>query len=105
MKNTYGIVVLVLLVLWVLGVGQILGGFVVGTLIVAALMMTIEKLPGFWRFATWGPGMIVVLFGTAWLTHAVVGRDTVTGMIALAWSVLLKVLLIDERRRSLKQGV
>lgn len=97
-----GITTAVIVVLWILGLIQLVAGVIAGTLIVVALMATIEKVPGFWRFATWTPGKIVVLAGTAWLTHAAFGADTIVGMIALAWSVLFKVLVIDAKTRALR---
>lgn len=90
----------VIVALWITGIMQILAGVLAGTLIVLALMMTIERIPGFWAFATTGIGTIVVLFGTAWATHAVLGADTIIGMIALCWSLVLKVLILDERKKA-----
>lgn len=97
------VVAVLLMILWITGVFQILAGVIAGTLIVFALMMTIERIPGFWAFACTGLGTIVVLFGTAWLTHAALGADTIVGMIALCWSLIFKVMLIDQRKRQRMQ--
>lgn len=101
-----GICALVVLALWISGIMTILAGVIAGTLIVLALMMTIERIPGFWWFAVTPVGTIVVLAGTAWLTHVALGADTIVGMVALAWSLVLKVLILDEKRkaRRLEQG-
>lgn len=99
--SAFGILAVVVVLLWLSGMIYILAGILAGTLIVLALMMTIEQLPGFWTFATWGPGKLVVLFGTAWLTHAALGADSVIGMIALCWSLIFKVLVIEAKKREL----
>lgn len=88
-----------IVILWITGVFQIVAGVIAGTMVVLALMMTIERIPGFWAFACTGLGTIIVLFGTAWLTHAVLGADTIIGMIALCWSLIFKVMLLDQKRR------
>jgi hypothetical protein len=97
-----GIAAAVICVLWILGLIQLVAGVVAGTMIVIGLMMTIEKIPGFWKFTSWLPGKLIVLAGTAWLTHTVFGADTIIGMIALAWSVLFKVLVIDAKTRAMR---
>lgn len=106
MKNeqgkAYGILIAVLLILWIVGLLQLLAGVIGGTLIVLALFATIEKIPGFWLIATNPIGKLIVLGGTAWLTHAAFGADTIFGMIALAWSVLFKVMIIEAKTRELK---
>lgn len=101
-----GIAVLAVIVvlLWVGGMIQILAGMIAGALIVAALMLTIEQVPGFWPFACNPLGKIIVLFGTAWVTHATLGATTNLGAIALCTSLILKVLVINAKQRQRELG-
>lgn len=96
--NVIGILAVVLIVLWLSGVMSILAGVIAGALIVGGLMMTVEQIPGFWRFAVNPVGKIIVLIGTAWLTHKAFGGDSIVGMIALCTSMILKVMLINAKR-------
>lgn len=96
-----GVLAIVLIGLWIAGIFQILAGVIAGSLIVGALMMTVEQIPGFWRFAVNPLGKIVVLAATAWLTHKAFGSDTIIGMIALCWSMILKVIVISAKRQQM----
>jgi len=82
------------------GMMHIFAGVLLGSLIVLALMCTVERIPGFWPFACTSIGMIVVLIGTGWLTHAVFGTTSIVGMTAFAWSILAKIWIIDAERQS-----
>lgn len=99
--SVYGIIAVVVVGLWIAGIFQILAGVIAGTLIVGALMMTIEQVPGFWQFAVNPIGKICVLAATAWLTHKAFGSDTIIGMIALCWSMILKVIVISAKRNQM----
>lgn len=96
-----GVVAVILIVLWILGMGHVMAGIIAGTLLVFGLMMTIERLPGFWTFACSGAGMTVVIIGTAILSHMMFGTDSVMGMIALCWSLVFKVMVIDGKRKEM----
>lgn len=101
-NKAYGIVAGVVVILWVMGLGYLLVGVLAGTLVVVAMMMTIEKMvPGFWHIATNPLGKILVLGGTGYLTHAIFGAGTIIGMIALCWSLLFKVLVIENKAREM----
>jgi hypothetical protein len=101
-KGAYGVLAVVLVILWMLGIGYLLAGFIAGTLVVVALMMTVEKIiPGFWHIATNPLGKIAVLAGTGWLTHYVFGASTIVGMIALCWSLVFKVIVIEQKAREM----
>lgn len=101
-KKAYGLTAAVIVILVILGLAQIVAGIIAGTLVVLALMMTVEKMiPWFWQIATNPLGKVFVLGGTAWLTHAIFGAGTIIGMIALSWSVLFKVVLIEAKSREL----
>lgn len=89
----------ILVIVWLSGLGAILAGMIAGILLVLGLMMTIERIPGFWSFACTGFGTLVVLFGTGWLSHLMIGTGTAIGMIALVTSLIGKVALIDHQRR------
>lgn len=89
---------IVIVILWLAGILQILAGVLAGALIVGGLMMTVEQIPGFWRFAVNPLGKIIVLVSTAWLTHKAFGGDSIIGMIALCTSMILKVMLINAKR-------
>lgn len=97
-KAAWAMVGLVIL-LWIAGLAQIIGGMIAGGLIVAALMLTIEQVPGFWSFACNPLGKIIVLFGTAWVTHKTLGADTNMGAVALCTSLILKVIVINAKQR------
>lgn len=90
---------IVLAIVWFTGLGHILAGMIAGILLVLGLMMTIERIPGFWAFACSGFGTLVVLFGTGLLSHMMIGTGTALGMIALVTSLIGKVALIDHHRR------
>lgn len=79
--------------------GPIIGaGIVLGTLVVLGIMMTIERLPGFWRFASTKIGLITIVLGTGFLAHLIVGGSTVTSIVAVGYALVLKtVILIKER--------
>lgn len=98
------VTILVLIGLWLFGLGHILAGIVAGTLLVLGLMMTIERIPGFWAFTCTGMGTVIVIIGTAYLSHMMFGTDSVLGMVALCWSLVFKVMVIDgeKRKRGLK---
>jgi len=103
-KGGAGTVLVVVLVgLWLFGLGHILAGIIAGTLLVLGLMMTIERIPGFWRFTCTGFGTVVVILGTAMLSHWMFGTDSVLGMVALCWSLVFKVMVIDGEKR--KRGI
>lgn len=93
-----GIVSLAVVALFISGLMSILAGFLAGLLIVFGLMMTIEQIPGFWAFATTGFGKLIVLIGTAWLTHWAFGAASIVGMIAMCTSLVFKVLLIESKQ-------
>jgi len=99
-----GILAVGVVLLWIGGMIQILAGMIAGALIVAALMLTIEQIPGFWSFACNPLGKIVVLFGTAWVTHATLGATTNLGAIALCTSLILKVIVINMKQRQRELG-
>lgn len=88
-----------LVIVWLSGLAHILAGMIAGILLVFGLMMTIERVPGFWTFATTGVGTLIVLFGTGYLSHIMIGTGTALGMIALVTSLIGKVALIDHHRR------
>ena len=98
MKLVAGLIVC----LWVIGAAQIAAGLMLGSLMVIGLMITVEQIPGFWRMALWGPGTLIVVFGTAWLTHAVFGAHSIVGMTAVAWSLIFKVIVIEAKRGELQ---
>lgn len=98
-SGTTGVVAVILVVLWVLGMGHVMAGVIAGTLLVFGLMMTIERIPGFWTFACNGFGMTIVIIGTAVLSHMMFGTDSVMGMIALCWSLVFKVMVLDGKRK------
>lgn len=99
--SVVGVFAVVVVLLWLAGILQILAGVIGGALIVGALMMTVEQVPGFWRFAVNPLGKIIVLVGTAWLTHKAFGGDSIIGMIALCTSMVLKVMLINAKRQQM----
>ncbi len=94
-----GALAVVIAIVWFSGLAHIMGGIIAGALLVLGLMMTIERIPGFWRFAVTGPGTLIVLFGTGYLSHVMIGTGTAMGMIALVTSLIGKVALIDHQRR------
>ena len=94
-----GALLVVLAIVWFTGLGHILAGMIAGILLVLGLMMTIERIPGFWAFACTGFGTLVVLIGTGILSHLMIGTGTALGMIALVTSLIGKVALIDHHRR------
>lgn len=91
----------VLAIVWITGLAHVLAGMIAGALLVLGLMMTIERLPGFWAFATTGFGTLVVLFGTGWLSHQMFGTGTALGMIAFVTSLIGKVAMIDLKKHEL----
>jgi hypothetical protein len=54
-----------------------------------------------WHIATNPLGKIAVLAGTGWLTHYVFGASTIVGMIALCWSLVFKVIVIEQKAREM----
>lgn len=88
----------VLFVLFAAGMFSILAGVIAGLLMTGAIMLTIERIPGFWRFAVTGIGTPVVLLGTAYLSHLMFGVSSTMGMIAMVTSLIAKVAAIDHHR-------
>lgn len=96
LKSKAGLVLgVVALLLWAVGLGMILGGLVAGTFLVIGMMMTIEKIPGFWTFACSRVGKPITVIGTAFLAHLVFGITGPMSMVAVAWSLIFKVLIIE----------
>jgi len=94
----------VVAIVWFSGLAHVLAGMIAGALLVLGLMMTVERIPGFWPFAVTGFGTIVVLFGTGWLAHVMFGTSTALGMIAFVTSLIGKVAMIDEKKRSMRKA-
>lgn len=94
-----GALAILLAIVWFAGLAHILAGMIAGIILVLGLMMTVERIPGFWKFACTGVGTLVVLFGTGYLSHLMIGTGTALGMIALVTSLIGKVALIDHHRR------
>lgn len=90
-----GTLAAVVIVLWLMGMAQVVAGILAGTCLVLGLMMTIEKVPGFWPFACSKVGKPIVIIGTAVLSHAIFGVSGPMSMIALAWSLIFKILVIE----------
>lgn len=90
------------LILWLAGMGMVLMGVIGGTFLVLALMGTVERLPGFWKFACSKVGKPIVIILTAVLAHAVFGIHGPVSMIALSWSLILKVMVIEAHSKALQ---
>ena len=91
----------VVLFLWIFGLGMILGGLIAGTFLVIGMMMTIEKIPGFWAFACSRVGKPITVIGTAFLAHLVFGISGPMSMVAVAWSLIFKVMIIEAHSQRL----
>lgn len=97
-----GVLAVVVIVLWLMGMATVVAGILAGTCLVIGLMMTIERLPGFWKFATSKVGKPIVIIGTAILSHRIFGADGPMAMIALTWSLIFKVLVIEAHARRME---
>lgn len=98
--SKFWFIVPMILAIWV--GGQIATGFILGTLVVVGLMMTVEQFPGFWAVAQNPWGRLVIAVGTGWLTHKVVTGDAIAVAVAMGWATMLKALILTFEARRLK---
>lgn len=98
--SKFWFIVPMVLALWV--GGQIATGFILGTLVVVGLMLTVEQFPGFWAVAqnTWG--RLVISVGTGWLAHKIVTGDAIAVAVAMGWATMLKMLILTFEAKRLR---
>lgn len=98
--SLFWIAVPLLIAVWV--GKEIAAGFILGTLVVFGMMLTIEQIPGFWHLARTGWGRLVVAVGTGYITHRIFsGSDAIIVVVATAWSAALKALILTFEGRRL----
>lgn len=81
-----------------------LQGLGLALLVVAAMFLTIEVIPGFHALAVSAIGMPVIVIATAWLTTHLVSPGTIVGAFALAFALIIKVLVVRGMRRAHHAG-
>lgn len=104
-KRTVGFVIAAtLLVALLVGGAFAMSGLAMALLVIAGAIVTAQAIPGFWWFAATDLGYIVVVVGTAMVTHALFGAATITGIFAIGWTLVLKMLILSACRRRIRQG-
>lgn len=75
-----------------------LKGLGLALIVVAAMLLTIELVPGFHWVATSKVGMPIVIIATAWLTTHLVSIGTIVGAFALSFALIIKVFIVRGMR-------
>lgn len=97
-------VVATLLAALAIGGSFAMAGLAMAMLVIAGAMVTAGVIPGFWWFATSRAGYPIVVVGTALVTHALFGAATITGIFAIGWTLVLKMLVLEAARKRVNSG-
>jgi hypothetical protein len=97
-------VALALLVALAVGGAYAMAGLALALLVIAGVLVTVGVIPGFWWFATSRGGYPVVVILTGLAAHALFGATTLTGIFAIAWTLVLKTGVLSAARRRVRDG-
>lgn len=97
-------VVLAVLVALAVGGAYALAGLALALLVVAGVLLTVGLVPGFWLLAISRGGYPVVVLLTGLAAHALFGATTLTGIFAIAWTLVLKTGVLAAARRRVRDG-
>jgi hypothetical protein len=78
-----------------IGGSKVLQGLAIALLVVAGVFITISAIPGMDRFATSKIGYPCMVLGTAILVHYIVGAGTLAALIATAFTLTVKMVVLD----------
>lgn len=78
-----------------LGGAKVLQGMAIALIVVAGMFITMDAVPGLMRFAMTPVGYPIVVVATAFFVHALVGAGTLGGIIAIAFSLIVKMGVLD----------